>query len=193
VGLLLLGETSNLWLAVAILGVAVLAFIIAPPVLTRVTRWRVARMWANTRLGQMLSLANESRRTLLAPRVLGTNLALGTGAWTVEVLIYFFSLASVGATMEPHLFVLALAVFPLASLGGSLSFLPGGLGATEGGLVALAILLGGTSAEMALLAALISRVAILGVVVVAGLLSLPILHRGSWSVETEGPPSSDGP
>ncbi|KPJ53888.1 MAG: hypothetical protein AMJ37_01080 [Dehalococcoidia bacterium DG_18] len=94
-----------------------------------------------------------------------------------EVLIYFLSLSAVGITADSHLFVLALAVFPLASLGGSISFLPGGLGATEGGLVALGILLGGFSVETVVLAALLSRVAILGVVVFTGVVSLMLLRR----------------
>ena len=62
--------------------------------------------------------------------------------------------------MDTGLFVLALAVFPLASLGGSISFLPGGLGATEGGIVALVILLSGISHEAAVLSALLCRAAI---------------------------------
>jgi len=58
---------------------------------------------------------------------------LGTGAWVAEVLIYFLCLSAIGASMDSHLFVLALAVFPLASLGGSLSFLLEGLGQQRAG------------------------------------------------------------
>jgi len=79
--------------------------------------------------------------------------------------------------MDSHLFVLALAVFPLASLGGSISLLPGGLGATEGGLTALGILLGNLSVETVVLAALLSRAAILGVIVFAGIASVLFLPR----------------
>ena len=97
----------------------------------------------------------------------------------VEVLVYFLSLSAVGVSVEPHLFVVALAVFPLASLGGSLSFLPGGLGVTEGGLVGLGVLFGEFSVEEAILAALISRAAILGMMVLVGLLSLGLLRYDS--------------
>ena len=94
-------------------------------------------------VGQQVSLASESQRALFSSKALSVNLTLGTFAWMVEVTIYFVSLYAVGVTVDFPLFFLALAVFPLASLGGSLSFLPGGLGITEGGIVALGILLGG--------------------------------------------------
>ena len=177
VGLLLLGEIKDLVLASSILGATLLILVIGRPLLEWISRWKVARSLVGSKLKEILSMANASQRSLLNPRLLGTNLALGTSAWMVEVLIYFLSLSAVGVTVDSHLFILALAVFPLASLGGSISFLPGGLGATEGGLVALGMLLGGLSAEAAILAALLSRVAILSVVVAAGLLSLMVLHR----------------
>lgn len=177
IGLLLLGEPPNLVLAGIILGVAILAVVLRRPLLEWGARCKIARLWAGSSSGQMLSLASASQLSLFAPRTLGTNLALGTSAWAVEVAIYFFSLSAVGVPMDSHLFILALAVFPLASLGGSISLLPGGLGVTEGGLTGLAILMGGLSQEMAVLSALLSRVAILGVVVLVGFVSMALLHR----------------
>jgi len=77
------------------------------------------------------------------------------------------------------MFLVALAVFPLASLAGSLSLVPGGLGMTEVGLVGLGVLLGGLPTEVAVLAALLSRAAILGTVVAAGLISMGLLRLES--------------
>ena len=176
-GLLLLGEPPNLLLAGIILVAALLVFVVRKPLLEWAARRRIARLRAGSKLGQMFNLAKESQLSLLTPGTLGTNLVLGSSAWMVEVIIYFLSLAAVGATMDAHLFILALAVFPLASLGGSISFLPGGLGATEAGLIALGLLLGGLSNEAVVLAALLSRAAILGVVILAGVVSLLLLPR----------------
>jgi uncharacterized membrane protein YbhN (UPF0104 family) len=176
-GLLLIGETTNLLLACIIIAATLFILVIGRPLLEWGARCRITRQWIGSRLESTLSLVNASKRLLLTRRTLGVSLALGTSAWMVEVLIYFLSLSAVGVPMESHLFVLALAVFPLASLGGSLSFLPGGLGATEGGLMAFGILLGGLSVETVVLAALLSRIAILGVVVFAGIVSLLFLHR----------------
>ena len=176
-GLLLLGEPFNLLLGGIILGVILTIIIFRKPLLDWGTRWSMSRFGANSRLGQMLNLANNSQNRLLSPDALGMNLAIGTSAWLTEVTIYFFSLFAVGIPISFHLFVVALAVFPLASLGGSISFLPGGLGVTEGGITALGILLGGLPQEAVVLSALLSRLAILGIVVLAGVVSVLLLRR----------------
>ena len=137
------------------------------------------RRFMGSKLDQILELTSSSQRSLFTPRSIGINLSLGTCAWITETLIYFLSLSALGVDIDSNLFILALAVFPLASLGGSLSFLPGGLGATEGALVALGILFGGLSEETAITAGLISRAAILGVVVLGGIISIPLLNRMS--------------
>ncbi|MFC1977023.1 lysylphosphatidylglycerol synthase transmembrane domain-containing protein [Chloroflexota bacterium] len=176
-GLLLLGEPFNLLLGGIILGVILTVIIFRKPLLDRGARWSMSRLGADSRLGQMLNLANNSQSRLLSPGALGINLTIGTSAWLTEVTIYFFSLFAVGIPVSPHLFVVALAVFPLASLGGSISFLPGGLGVTEGGITALGILLGSLPREAVVLSALLSRLAILGIIVLAGVVSVLLLRR----------------
>ena len=185
-GLVLLGESANLWVAGAVVIVTVALFTLGIPLLERIGKAHGRRLPFGVQVAEFLGHANQSRRLLLAPSMLGLNLSLGTSAWVVEILIYFLSLAAVGVVVEPHLFLVALAVFPLASLGGSLSFLPGGLGVTEGGLVGLGILLGDLSAEEALVAALIARAAILGVVVLVGLVSLALLRSEARAAAPEG-------
>lgn len=176
-GLLLLdGDLSFLPLALVILTVTILIFGLWKLWLKWEILSKISHRWAGTRWNQAVDLANSSQRSVLIPRVIGMNLALGTGAWLIETAIYFLSLSALGISMDSNMFILALAVFPLASLGGSLSFLPGGLGATEGGLVALGILLGGLAEETALLASLISRASILGVVVLVGFACVPLLN-----------------
>lgn len=182
VGLILLRDTTSIWLAGGILVATAFLFTLAVPLLERLARPKNGWLRLGPGLNRILNHVNESRRVLLTPRTLRTNLSLGSTAWTLEVSIYFLSLAAVGAAVDPQLFALALAVFPLASIGGSISFLPGGLGVTEGGLAALGILLGDLPGEVAVLAALLSRAAILGVVVVAGLVSLALLGRSGRQV-----------
>ena len=176
-GLILLGEPFNLLLGGIILGIILAVVVFRRPLLKWGYRWSVNRFGTDSRLGQTLSLANDSQSQLTSPDALGATVALGTSAWMIEVAIFFFSLLAVGIPISVHLFTIALAVFPLASLGGSLSFLPGGLGVTEGGIVALGILLGGLSQEAIVLSALLSRLAILGVVVLAGVVSVLLLRR----------------
>ena len=178
-GLLLLGEPFNILLGGIILGVVGIIIVVRKPLLTWAARWKMNRLGEGSGLKQILSLANSSQHRLLSSDALGINLAIGISAWMIEVLIYSFSLLAVGVPPGFHLLALALAVFPLASLGGSISFLPGGLGVTEGGITALGMLLGGLPQETVVLSALLSRAAILGVVVLAGVVSLLWLHDKS--------------
>jgi len=176
-GLLLLGEPFILLLGGILLGVLLTIIIFRNPLLDLGARWSMRHLGINSRLGQMLNLANNSKSRLFSPDALGINLAIGTSTWLTEVTIYFFSLFAVGIPISFHLFIVALAVFPLASLGGSISFLPGGLGVTEGGIVALGILLGSLPQETVILSALLSRLAILGTIVLAGVVSVLLLRR----------------
>lgn len=175
-GLLLLGETSALWLAGATLSVILVAVALVSFLSNRwahgQTRWRNI----NSRLRTILSLANQSRRVLLTPVALAANLGLGTLAWAIQVSIYSLSIAASGTPLHPQLLMGALAVYPLASLAGSLSLLPAGLLATEVGLVGLGVLLGGLPTEVAVLAALLTRAMTLGIVVAAGLISIGLLR-----------------
>jgi len=176
-GLLLIGEPLNLVLGGVILCAAFLVLVLRKPLLKWVIQHKRNWLWPGSSLEQALTLASNSQNSLFAPRALGTILLLGASAWLVEVAIYAVSLSAVGLSIDTQLLIRALAVFPLASLGGSISLLPGGLGVTEGGLVALSILLGSISQETAVIAALLARTAILGIIVLGGLISLPLLHR----------------
>lgn len=176
-GLLLMGERANLMAGGIVVGVALLLLFIWRPLLARFAAHRcVPAAWRMT-LAQVIDTARASQRSLLRPDALGTNLAVGIAAWTLEITIYYLALVALGITPGISLYIFALAVFPLASLGGSLSFLPAGLGVTEGGLAALAIFLGGLSPETAVFAALLARAAILGVVLLTGLPALLRLAR----------------
>lgn len=176
-GLLLLGKPLNLVLGSSTIGIVLVTIIFRRPLLNWGTRWSMSRFGTDSRLGQMLNLLNDSHSRLQSRDALGINLTLGTAAWVTEVTIFFFSLFAVGIPLSLHLFTVALTVFPLASLGGSLSFLPGGLGVTEGGIVALGILLGDLPQEAVVLSALLTRLVILGIVVIAGVVSVLILRQ----------------
>ncbi len=160
-----------------VLSAAFLVLVLRKPLLKWVIQHKRNWLWPGSSLEQALTLASNSQISLFAPRALGIILLLGAVAWLVEVAIYAVSLSAVGLSIDTHLLILALAVFPLASLGGGISLLPGGLGVTEGGLVALSILLGSLSQETAVIAALLARTAILAIIVLGGLISVPLLRR----------------
>jgi glycosyltransferase 2 family protein len=176
-GLLLQGERASLMAGGIVVGVALLLLVSWRPLLGWFAARRfVTAAWRVT-LTQIIDTAQASQRSLLRPSALGTNLALGTSAWMLEIMIFYLALVALGVSPGIDLYIFALAAFPLASLGGSLSFLPAGLGVTEGGLAVLAIFLGGLSPETAVFAAFLARAAILGVVLLTGLPALLRLAR----------------
>lgn len=179
VGLILLGESAGLWAAGALIAGFSALFVLGLPVLVRWLKSRQIKFAVLGRLLQFLETANASRKVLLQPKMLFVNISIGVLAWMVEVSIFFLALSAAGADTNTHYFLVALAVFPLASLGGSLSLLPGGLGVTEGSLAALTVLFSDLSSESAILAALLARAAIFAVVLSSGFVSLALLrsHR----------------
>lgn len=176
-GLFLIGEAPSLSIAGIIVFIILAIVILRTSILTRLAGWKVLSFMKNSGAGEFLNQAHAAQMSLLTGLRLAPNLALGFSAWLIEVTIFFLALSAFGTGTSYSLFLLALAAFPLASLAGSLSFLPGGLGVTEGGLVALGVLVGGLSKETVILAALFTRLAISGVIILAGTMSLPFLRN----------------
>jgi uncharacterized membrane protein YbhN (UPF0104 family) len=174
IGLLLVGRLSGNWpplVAGPVLALGVVAglFILkrSPGRAWVRLPWHRSMRWSW--LPQTTPAVGDSARVLLAPSSLAINTGLGLVAWTVEVAIYALAIRAIGAAVTPPLFVAALAVFPLASLIGALSLVPGGLGATEGSLAALGAGLAGIAIEASLAVGLVARAAILLVVIATGL------------------------
>jgi len=179
IGFLMLGEAPDFIVAGIMLTGILLIAILRAPILGYISRKGLPGFLTRRGFDQMLNQASVSQTSLFTRRALTPNFALGSCAWMVEVTIFFLSLCATGIDVDSQLFVLALAIFPLASLGGSLSFLPGGLGITEGLIVALSVPLSDISEGTVLLAAILTRIAIMGTVIVIGLVSLPLLHGRS--------------
>ncbi len=176
-GLFLIGAAPSLVVAGIIVLIILTMFVLRTSVPARLAGWKPLSFVKNSGVGEFLSQANTAQSSLLTVSGFTPNFALGVGAWMVEVTIFFISLSAFGNGPDFGLFSLALASFPLASLAGSLSFLPGGLGVTEGGLVTMGVFLGGLPKETTVLAALSARLAISGVIILAGLVSLVFLRR----------------
>jgi len=114
---------------------------------------------------------------LLRIETLAVSFGLGFLAWSVECVC--FALVLVGLGFEPGVATLAGAcfVYPLATLAGALSFLPGGLGVTEGGIAGLLTATLGASAAAATAAALLIRAAIIAPALLSGLAPLVVLTK----------------
>jgi uncharacterized membrane protein YbhN (UPF0104 family) len=110
-------------------------------------------------------------RKLLSVRLLGAGIATALVAWSAEALTFTLVTWEIGIQVS---LLTGVGIFAVATLLGAFSFLPGGVGATEGVMAGLLVLSGGSVPDSAA-AILIVRVVtlwwavLLGVIAVIGL------------------------
>ena len=119
----------------------------------------------------------ESSYLLLCWRPLAVAVALATLAWFAECLAFYLVIAGMGVMATPALLLQATFIYAGASLLGALSFLPGGLGATEGSMAVLLTQLSGMDREPAIAATLLTRFATLWFAVILGVAALLVFQR----------------
>jgi uncharacterized protein (TIRG00374 family) len=120
---------------------------------------------------------HESSRLLFSPPGLSWALGLGLIAWSLECLTFFLVLVGLGEPMTWELVIQAAFIFPIATLAGSLSLLPGGIGVTEGGITGMTQAIVGAPRSVAVASALLVRAVILGFGFALGLVALTALRR----------------
>lgn len=111
---------------------------------------------------------------LLAAGPLGMGSALSFGAWGLELLAVYLTVRGVGATVP---FLVVVFVFAVASIAGSLSLLPGGIGAAEASLAGMFVAVGGLASGQAAAATLVIRLLTLWFAVFVGILGLAAVQR----------------
>jgi glycosyltransferase 2 family protein len=135
-----------------------------------------------------LELLYVSSRFLLSTRPLLVAVGLGVVSWFGECVAFFVILVGLGIEPSLHLLLAATFVFGVSAWAGALSFLPGGLGATEASAVALLTLTitdVSMNESVAVAATLLMRFATLWFGVFLGVIALAIVSR--WQT---GPASS---
>jgi uncharacterized protein (TIRG00374 family) len=127
----------------------------------------------------------ESSYRLLRPRNLLIAVGIGTVSWLCEGLAYFLVLVGMGITPDWEMALISVFIFSISTVVGALIATPGGLGGTEGALVALTTQLLGLARTPASAAALLIRFATLWFGVILGLLCLALWpHLLSGDAET---------
>jgi uncharacterized membrane protein YbhN (UPF0104 family) len=119
----------------------------------------------------------ESSHLLLRPRPLLAGIALSTVAWFAECLAFFIVILGLGIPASGPLLLQATFIYAIASLLGAISFLPGGLGATEGAMAILLTELSGLEKDPAIAATLLARFATLWFAVLLGIVALLLIQR----------------
>ncbi len=162
------------WAFVAILAllVAGIAFLASPTWVVRALG--VVDRFA-PRVRPKLDEAYGSMRRLieLRPLILGT--ALSVLSWSMEAAAFLWILNTLGADPGPRL---AAFVYAMTTILGAVSFLPGGLGVTEGSMIGALLLFGVFADEIAATTATyLIRLATLWFAVLLGVVALVVFER----------------
>lgn len=142
----------------------------ANPILRLLERARIFRKT----VGYVRSM-QHSLRILLSSRALLAGVVIGLAAWAVEVWAMWLLARGFGLDLS---WSASAFVFAAASIAGVLSMLPGGLGATEGGMVALLVYLQ-VALPSATALTLAVRLATLWFSVVLGALAIALLRTSA--------------
>jgi len=141
----------------------------------------IIRMIARLPLGQRLAPRLETIYTttaqLLHWRILLVSTMISVISWGFECLAFFWVLMGVGSTPSWLLLLQATFIFAASTLFGLVSFLPGGLGASEVSSVGLLLALVGLSASAATTATIVIRFCTLWFGVLLGVVALAWLNR----------------
>jgi len=141
----------------------------------------IIRMIARLPLGQRLAPRLETIYTttaqLLHWRILLISTVISVVSWGFECLAFFWVLIGVGSTPSWLLLLQATFIFAASTLFGLVSFLPGGLGASEVSSVGLLLALVGLSASAATTATIVIRFCTLWFGVLLGVIALAWLSR----------------
>jgi glycosyltransferase 2 family protein len=174
----------------------VAAILVAIPVLFAIkglTLVRQTATWLDRLVTSRPGVASfiDTLRVLWRPRPLAIAAALGAAAWAIECLMFFVVLAGFGLDATPRLLAEAAFIYPVATLAGSLSLLPGGLGLAEASTAALTLSLTAADTSTALAAAVLIRLAIVGFGIATGLPGLVYVSRahGPAHISTARSPS----
>lgn len=97
------------------------------------------------KLRPKLEEAYDSMQRLLSLPVLTVTTVLSVLAWSMEALAFYWILHALGAS-EATLFV-AFFIYSITTILGAVSFLPGGLGVTEGSMIGALLLMGVVASE----------------------------------------------
>jgi uncharacterized protein (TIRG00374 family) len=123
--------------------------------------------------------------SLCRPKLLGLATAIAIPSWACEVRFALIVNAFPGAHID---LPLAMAIYAASTIAGALSFLPGGLGVTEGGMTILLVETAHLDHSIAFNATLLTRLATLWFGVLLGMVLLAIARtRISRNVKSTAP------
>ena len=168
--------------AVTILMVGVIVGLLRPGLLMGLMGWLYARIGRTPRLFARIRTFLRHLERLGSWRTYGATLPLSLLGWFAEALAFYWILAVMKADVSlPQ----ALFIFVFSMIAGAVALLPGGLGGTEIGMVALLTVVG-VGLETAVAATAVIRVTTLWFSVALGIAALPLALRSANPPHAQG-------
>jgi glycosyltransferase 2 family protein len=179
-------DVDRTFLVAATVAIALALAVISVEPVARAGLRLLVRVPGLARLSGKLNEFYESTATLLRPGPLALALLLSVASWYFECLAFWLVVRGFPGAQLDH--QAATFIYAAMTIAGALSFLPGGLGVTEAGMLALLTQLGaGIGRGTAAAATFITRLSTLWFAVVVGLLALVWFARRTH-VKVELPP-----
>jgi uncharacterized protein (TIRG00374 family) len=196
VGLLLLAaagaftfEVDRTFLVIAAVVIGIGLVVVSVEPLARLALALAGKLPGVKRFAGKLVEFYESTAALLKPGPLVLAVGLSTVSWYFECLAFLVVVRGFpGATVQHQA---AVFIYSTMTIAGALSFLPGGLGVTEAGMLKLLEELAGVSKGVAAAATFVTRLCTLWFAVVVGLTALVIFARKTH-VKIELPEKQQG-
>lgn len=135
------------------------------------------RGWGPKIAGFLREFQQTARRLFTLP-ALAFAVGIGVLSWGLEGLVIFLVVRALGGALPV---LVSIFVVSFSSILGALSFLPGGLGAAEGSIMAL-LLLAGLGKEMAAATTLVTRFSTLWLGVLVGIAGFYLAQRELFKV-----------
>ncbi|NTV62908.1 MAG: flippase-like domain-containing protein [Oscillochloris sp.] len=137
----------------------------------------IERFPLGSKIGPKLRNIYTSITQLLDWRILLVSTVISVISWGFECVAFYYVLLGLGVTGTPLLMLQATFIFAASTLFGLVSFLPGGLGASEVSSVGLLVALVGQSASAASTATIIIRFCTLWFGVLLGVIAMTWFGR----------------
>jgi uncharacterized protein (TIRG00374 family) len=166
--------TTRLVAGIALLGILTIVLLVQVRPLALWTLSLGERLPVIQRFASDLRDFYESSYLLLRPKNLLIAVGIGTVSWFCEGVAYYLVLLGLGIPPSVEGALLAIFIFSISTVVGALIATPGGLGGTEGSLVALSGQIFGLARTPASAAALLIRFATLWFGIAIGLISLAL-------------------
>ncbi len=177
-GFILFGRGAAVVVTVLVLAVAAIVGLRHRGLVSLVLRG-VRRLPAAHRLVPPIEDFHESSRLLFSPSGLSWSCGLGLVAWALECLTFLVVLVGFGKPLAWSLVAQAAFIFPIATLAGSLSLLPAGIGVTEGSIAGMTQAILAVPRSLGVASALLVRAVILGFGFALGLVAFAVLGRST--------------